>query len=228
MTMTPLRTLAVALATLPAVAFAKEPATGFYVGGGLGQSSWSIDYAAQIQNAYQGTGFTVDQAHMTDDRDTAWKLYGGWRFHPYGAVELGYQDFGRATGYYEIGVPNIGPATRDARYRLDGVELSALGVMPFAERATLFVKAGALFARLRYDESGTNQFGEPASFSHNDRHTRFLWGLGGTYEIVDAVSVRLEWQRVQDVGDTFALTENGNGRFDHVDYAGIALQWRFR
>lgn len=223
-----LRPLILALALSPGLAAAKEPATGFYVGGGLGLATYSIDYASQISNAYEGSGFTVDAAHLTDRRDTAWKLYGGWRFHPYFAVEAGYVDLGKATAYYEIGVPNIGPATRDARYRLDGVEVAALAIAPVGSVGTVFAKAGAMFTHLKYDESGTNQFGEPASFSHTDRKTRFTWGIGGTAVLAEQLSLRFDWQRVEDVGQTFALTESGNGRFDHVDYAGVALQWRFR
>lgn len=228
MTPTSIRSL-VALACLaPAVTLAQAPVPGVYVGGGIGRSDYRIDFGAQVSRAYEGTGFTVDTAQMTDRRDTAWKVYGGWRFHPYGAVEVGYVDFGRASAHYQVGVPGIGTATRDARYRVAGVDLSALGVMPVGARATVFARAGAMFTRLEYDESGANPFGEPASFSHTDRDTHFTWGLGGTYALTDALSVRVEWQRVEDVGEPFALTESGNGRFEHLDWAGVALQWRFR
>ena len=228
MTMNALRKLVATVAFAPAVALAQAPDTGFYVGGGAGRSDFSIDFGSQVSRAYEGTGFTVDTAQVTDRNDTAWRVHGGWRFHAYGAVELGYVDFGRATAYYEIGVPNLGPATRDVRYRISGVELSALGVAPVGARATVYAKAGAMFTRLQYDESGTNQHGEPASFSHTDRQTRFTWGLGGTYLLTDALALRADWQRVEDVGEPFALTESGNGRFEHLDYAGVALQWRFR
>ena len=223
-------TLALALAAAcasPALP-AKEPALGFYVGAGLGQSSWRSNYASQVDGAYEGTGFTVDVASVTDDSDTAWKAYGGWRFHPYGAIEAGWLDFGRARTHYEIGVPNIGPAVRDGRYRLSGAELSAAGVMPVGDRATVFAKAGALFSELDYDESGANQFGEPGSFAHTNRQTLFLWGIGGTFEIVDTLALRLEWQRAEDAGERFALNDSGNGRFEHVDVVSLSLQWRFR
>lgn len=216
----------VALATSPALA--KEPALGFYVGAGGGVSSFRSDYASQVNNAYANTGFTVDAASVADDRDTAWKAYAGWRFHPYAAIEAAWLDFGEARTHYAIGVPAQGVATRDGRYRLTGAELSALGIVPLGDRATVYAKAGALFSRLKYDESGVDQFGAPASFSHSNRDTKFLWGLGGSFEIVESLSVRVEWQRAEDVGESFALTDSGNGRFDHVDMATIALSWRFR
>jgi len=168
--------LLVAIAAAPAIA--KEPALGFYVGAGAGVSSFRGDYASQVDQAYAGTGFTVDAATVTDDRDTAWKVYAGWRFHPYGAIEAAWLDFGEARTHYAIGVPNIGAATRDGRYRLSGAEVSALGIVPLGDRATVYAKAGALFSQLKYDESGLNQFGEPGSFSHTNRETKFLWGLG--------------------------------------------------
>jgi len=218
--------LLVAIAAAPAIA--KEPALGFYVGAGAGVSSFRGDYASQVDQAYAGTGFTVDAATVTDDRDTAWKAYAGWRFHPYGAIEAAWLDFGEARTHYAIGVPNIGAATRDGRYRLSGAEVSALGIVPIGDRATVYAKAGALFSQLKYDESGLNQFGEPGSFSHTNRETKFLWGLGGSFELVDSLAVRIEWQRAEDIGERFALTDSGNGRFEHVDMATIALQWRFR
>ena len=218
--------LLVAIAAAPAIA--KEPALGFYVGAGAGVSSFRGDYASQVDQAYAGTGFTVDAATVTDDRDTAWKAYAGWRFHPYGAIEAAWLDFGEARTHYAIGVPNIGAATRDGRYRLSGAEVSALGIVPLGDRATVYAKAGALFSQLKYDESGLNQFGEPGSFSHTNRETKFLWGLGGSFELVDSLAVRVEWQRAEDIGERFALTDSGNGRFEHVDMATIALQWRFR
>jgi len=218
--------LLVAIAAAPAIA--KEPALGFYVGAGAGVSSFRGDYASQVDQAYAGTGFTVDAATVTDDRDTAWKVYAGWRFHPYGAIEAAWLDFGEARTHYAIGVPNIGAATRDGRYRLSGAEVSALGIVPLGDRATVYAKAGALFSQLKYDESGLNQFGEPGSFSHTNRETKFLWGLGGSFELVDSLAVRIEWQRAEDIGERFALTDSGNGRFEHVDMATIALQWRFR
>ena len=223
-----LRLLAAGLLVVPSLALAKEPALGFYVGAGAGVSSFHGDYASQVGNAYANTGFTVDTASLTDDRDTAWKAYAGWRFHAYGAIEAAWLDFGEARSHYEIGVPNIGAATRDGRYRLSGAELSALGIMPVGDRATVYAKAGALFSRLKYDESGFNQFGEPGAFSHTNRETKFIWGVGGSFEIVDSLSVRVEWQRAEDIGERFALNDSGNGRFEHVDMATIALQWRFR
>jgi len=222
------RHLAVLVAIAAAPAIAKEPALGFYVGAGAGVSSFRGDYASQVNQAYAGTGFTVDAATVTDDRDTAWKAYAGWRFHPYGAIEAAWLDFGEARTHYAIGVPNIGAATRDGRYRVSGAEISALGIVPIGDRATVYAKAGALFSQLKYDESGLNQFGEPGSFSHTNRETKFLWGLGGSFELVDSLAVRIEWQRAEDIGERFALTDSGNGRFEHVDMATIALQWRFR
>jgi len=222
------RHLAVLVAIAAAPAIAKEPALGFYVGAGAGVSSFRGDFASQVNQAYAGTGFTVDAATVTDDRDTAWKAYAGWRFHPYGAIEAAWLDFGEARTHYAIGVPNIGAATRDGRYRLSGAEISALGIVPIGDRATVYAKAGALFSQLKYDESGLNQFGEPGSFSHTNRETKFLWGLGGSFELVDSLAVRIEWQRAEDIGERFALTDSGNGRFEHVDMATIALQWRFR
>ena len=206
---------------------AAELFLGPYIGAGGGQSFFDMNFAGQVNSAYSGTGFTVESANLTDDKDGAWKLYGGWRFHRYGAIELGYLDFGSATTQYDVGVPQ-GVARRDGRYRLTGWETSLAGTLPVGDRATVFAKAGVLFSRLKYSESGTNQFDEPTSFSATNNQSRFIWGLGGSFEVWQALSGRLEWQRVEKVGETFALNESGNGRFDHVDLVTLSVQWQFR
>lgn len=121
-----------------------------------------------------------------------------------------------------------GVARRDGRYRLTGWETSLAGTLPVGDRATAFAKAGVLFSRLKYSESGTNQFDEPTSFSATGNQSRFTWGLGGSFEVWQALSGRLEWQRVEKVGETFDLNESGNGRFDHVDLVTLSVQWQFR
>lgn len=219
--------VAVAVAFAPA-SRAAEPVLGPYVGAGGGQSMFRSNLPGQIESAYAGSGLTVESASVTDDKDGAWKVYAGWRVHRYAAVELGYLDFGRATTHYDIGVPFQGIARRDGRYELTGIELSGVGILPIADRWAVFAKAGALFSRLEYDETGVNQFSEPASFSHTNRQTRFLWGLGGSFDVTDALSARLEWQRVEKPGKTFALDDSGNGRFDQVDLFSLNVQWQFR
>src|SRR5689334_21072152 len=100
------RSLVLLLALASSPVLAREPALGFYIGGAVGQSNFRGDYAQQVQNAYANSSFTVNSASLTDDKDTAWKGYVGWRFHPYFAVEAGWLDFGEARSHYEIGVPN--------------------------------------------------------------------------------------------------------------------------
>lgn len=209
------------------IAAAAEP-NAWYVGGAVGQSSFRSDLSAQINRAYDGSGFTVDKAGVTDNSDTGWKVYGGWQFHRNAAVELGYLDFGRATTHYEVVVPAQGTAIRDGKYRMSGVELSLVAIAPIGERASVFAKAGALASKLKYSESGVDQFGAPASFSADDDQVRLVWGLGGSVSLTPSVSARLEWQRVEKVGERFALTTTGNGLFDHVDLVSASLVWRFR
>ena len=221
-----LAALAFGCVLVPGLA-AAEP-NAWYVGGGVGQSSFRSDLSAQINRAYEGSGFTVDSARVSDNSDTGWKVFGGWQFHRNAAVELGYVDFGRATSHYEVVVPGQGTAIRDGKYRLSGVELSVLAIAPVGERASVFAKAGALASKLEYSESGVDQFGASTSFSADDNSVRFAWGLGGTVNFTPSLAARIEWQRVEKVGERFALTTTGNGEFDHVDLVSASIVWRFR
>src|SRR4051794_41965837 len=71
--------LSTALVALPAAA-------QFYVGAGVGQSK-AKDFCGG------GGGFD-----SCDDKDKAWKVYGGYAFSPYFAAEIGYNDLGRVKG----------------------------------------------------------------------------------------------------------------------------------
>ena len=66
--------LALALGALSFGAHAAEP-TGFYAGGGVGQSM-------------------VDES-FADDEDTAYQVFGGYQFNPYFGLEAAYTDFGK-------------------------------------------------------------------------------------------------------------------------------------
>ena len=128
--------LAISATIFSGAAAAAEP-NAWYVGGAVGQSSFRSDLSAQINRAYDGSGFTVEKASVTDNADTGWKVYGGWQFHRNAAVELGYLDFGRATTHYEVVVPAQGTAIRDGKYRMSGVELSLVAIAPIGERASV-------------------------------------------------------------------------------------------
>src|SRR3954467_10471470 len=74
--------LAAAAFALPAVA--QWDKSSAYVGGSIGQS--------KFKDACSGNPPGVS----CDDKDTAWRIFGGYQFSPNFAAELGYHDLGEA------------------------------------------------------------------------------------------------------------------------------------
>src|SRR5918999_616226 len=102
-------------------AFAQD--TAFYVGGALGQAQVDIDC----------TGAT-----SCDEKDTSWKIFGGYQFNRNLAIELGYINFGEATASGPT--PPFG--TTSVKFESTAFELVGVGSMPIADRFSIFGKLG--------------------------------------------------------------------------------------
>lgn len=155
----------------PGLSWAEEPRVpGWYLGLGAG--------AATMQDE----GEALAGSTSFDDEDTGWKLFGGWRFHRYGAVELAYVDFGEFTGE--------GPLRNN--WEASGINASVLGVWPLPNRFSLFGKIGATYWDVENNFTGG---------SGDDNGTDFSYGVGAQYDFTDRVGARVEWERFQDVGE---------------------------
>ncbi len=218
--------VAAAMVTLWAsTANAAEPATGFYIGAGIGGTHFEQDFNADVRSAYAGSPFTVTSASMTDKSGTTALAYAGWQFHPNFAVEAAYADLGKARAAYTL--DRQGPFTREAEYKVSAATVTLVGSVPVGANFSVFAKGGVAWTKLKYHESGDDR-GTPFSFTAPDvNQTRGIAGLGVTYATTPNVSIRGEWDRYFDVGNTFALTSEGNGQFSSIDAFWIGAQYRF-
>ncbi|WP_284616010.1 outer membrane beta-barrel protein [Aquabacterium humicola] len=156
-------------------------AEGLYGGASLGQSDWKTE---QLPN------FGVDR------RDTAGKVFGGWRFGPNFAAELGYARLGRAR--YTGGVI---PGT--VTLRGHGLYLDAVGTVPLGANFSVLARAGVFTGRARLDA--------PVAGSDADHGTRWKAGLGAEYAFNPQWAARIEWERYRfdvfgDKGDVDLLS----------------------
>src|SRR5207342_2946038 len=67
--------------------------SGWYLGGGIGQSQANIA-DDRISTQLSGYGLTMTSID-DDDKDTGYKLFGGYKFNKYFAVEGGYFNLGK-------------------------------------------------------------------------------------------------------------------------------------
>ena len=115
--------VAAAVSATPAAA---QDATGLYVGGSLGASSWKGGAAGGIAD---------------DDSDRGGKLYGGYAVTPNFAVETGYARLGRFSG------PN-------GNLKGDGYFVDAVGTLPLGDGFSALGRVGAFNGKLRSDTAG--------------------------------------------------------------------------
>jgi OOP family OmpA-OmpF porin len=163
--------LAGAAFALPAAAQSRagdrSPAlSSAYIGANIGQS--------KFRNACNG--FTG-----CDDKDTSFRLFGGYQFTPNIAAELGYNDFGKIGG---IDVKS------------NAWDLSAVGMWPLASQISLLGRVGLYHGEVKDGGSDTKN--------------GVTFGLGAQYDFTRNVGVRAEWQRFNNISsnvdvDTFSI-----------------------
>ena len=135
---------------------------GFYVGVGVGQ-------AGQKFNEF-------------DADDTALKLFGGWSFNKYFAVEGGYVDGGTQSD--ELGQLDVDLSS-------DGFFAQAIGKLPIGRYFAPYAKFGYVF----YDS--TTKISSPGgSFSGSESDADFIYGGGLEFKLGDNFRLRAEYEEV--------------------------------
>ena len=153
---------------------------GFYAGLGVGKASIDID----------AVDFDAD--------DTAFKVFGGYNFHPNFAVELAYIDGGQPGERYGTGSIEIA---------VDGINASAVGRLPINEVFSIFGKVG--FAS--YDVEIEGRIGSNLVASDSTSDEDMSYGLGAVFNVGAAVELRGEYEAV-DVSD---------GSFNILSLSGV-------
>lgn len=205
--------------TLLAVAFAAFSIPShaqWYAGGTIGQAEGSFGASGQNEQLLD-LGFD-DSSTSFDDKDTAYRVYGGFRFHRNFAAELAYVDLGR----YQLRSTVLPAGTLTNRIRSSGAELSVLGLLPVGERWSLFGRLGVLAARTQASYSGEGSiFVNEGEGEQTKRTSGVVYGIGAMADLTPRFGLRLEWSEYRKLGDNLT-----GGEFDaRVLSAGV--QYRF-
>jgi OOP family OmpA-OmpF porin len=177
---------AILLLALAAPAFADNE-KGLYVGAGLGQFNVKVDDVSDISGVVGG--FDAD--------DTSWKIFGGYRFNPFFALELDYIDFGG---------PNDTVNGTKVESKINGVAPYAIASIPVGI-IDLFAKAGYLFYDVKVDVAGARV--------SSDSDQDFAYGAGVGITVFDHIHARLEYERIEisNADKTDAVWLSGAWRF---------------
>jgi OOP family OmpA-OmpF porin len=151
--------LAIAALAFAGGAAAQPSLSSVYVGATIGE--------AELKDACAGVG-------GCDEKDTAWRILGGYQFNRYFAAELGYHNLGEASA----------PA---GKTEATAWELVGVARYPLTGEFSVYGKLGGYRGEL---EAPTAE----------ETNTDFTYGVGLQYDILKNVGVRGEWQRYNKMG----------------------------
>jgi OOP family OmpA-OmpF porin len=181
--------LSVASAMLVAgPAFAQDQ--GWYVGLHVGQAK-----AKDACDTIGGLGLSCD------DKDTMFRILGGYQFNKHLAVELGYNDFGSAEA----------SGAGNASFEAKAWEATAVGSWPFTPNLSAYGKLGMY----RGDTDATGTGG-----SASETNTDLTYGIGVRWDFTRNLAARAEYQIYKDIG-------GGNITESDVEVISIGAIWKF-
>ncbi|MGD8574951.1 MAG: outer membrane beta-barrel protein, partial [Gammaproteobacteria bacterium] len=154
-----------------------------------------------------------------DHTDMGYKVFGGYQFNPFIAVEGGYVDLGENSFTTVVTSAPVGfmTGTATGKYKTsDGFYLDAVGMVPIGERFSLLGRLGAYSMRVKLEVSGP-----AASLSDSSTDSDLHAGLGGAWHITDNWEARAEFDHFRKVGDP-----DVTGEAD-VDLWSLGLVFRF-
>ena len=176
---------ALVVAAAAPVAFAQEQNPGFYLGGGVGQFNAQIDDVDDVDS-------TVDE---WDNDDTAYKLFGGYRFNNFLAVELDYINLGEPSGAVLPG--------RNVDASVDGFAPYVVATIPLGNWFEVYGRLGYYF----YDATLGIEDGAGGRVEFDEESEDLVYGAGIGANFADRFNVRFEYERfdLQGVDDADAL-----------------------
>ncbi|WJW75518.1 outer membrane beta-barrel protein [Thiohalobacter sp. IOR34] len=181
-------------------------AEGSYLGLGWGRTGMD-DESAALDTAFAADGYTTSTS--MDDSDGGLKLYGGHLFNDNWGLEVGYLDFGTFT---LNGTESSTPFTYTGDVDANAWYLAGVLRVPFGTGFAFNAKAG--FARWKLDAAiSATVLDTTFRGQLDDSGTSAILGLGGAFDVTDALAIRVDYDRV-------AADEN-------LDMISLSVQLRF-
>ncbi len=164
---------------------------GLYIGGGVGDFSSAVD---EINSLDDDDDVGIDFS----DGDNATKLFAGWNFNRFFAVQGDFVDFGEASGA-------VTPSVRGTS-DVQGFAPSVVGTLPIGP-IDLFARVGMMFYEVDLNLTG----GRLVDESGED----LVWSAGIGIDIRDKATLRLEYEEI-DIAE-----------LDEADALWLNFAWKF-
>lgn len=177
----------VALGALHTTNALAEDSSYYYAGVGVGQSRANIEEDRMTNSVVP----SLVIANITHDKsDTAYKLYGGYQFNRYFAVEAGYFNLGA----YSFTSTTVPTGQLNGRIKVQGVNIDLVGTLPVTDVFSVMARIGAHNSKTSdtFSGSGAAIVLEP---NPSKRQTNYKAGLGLQYEINPSFLIRAEVER---------------------------------
>jgi opacity protein-like surface antigen len=203
---------------------------GPYGGLLVGNAKYTLDAdeaEADLVAFFEASGApTRNVTTSSEDTDIGYTAAFGYRFSRYVAAELGLAQYGESSskvrGEIDQG-QGLGfqPASVEFSFAVGGPLFSVIGILPLGDKFELYGRAGLLFASAERDLEARIDGQNAGRGSAKGDSTEVVFGAGLAYHINQIYSVRLEHQRLSDVGQ-----EDRSGTED-INYTALGFIVRF-
>jgi OOP family OmpA-OmpF porin len=205
-------TLGLAALVMIASPFALADDTGWYGGANVGQSRAKID-DPRIIGGLLNDGFTTTSIYDVN-RDTGYKLFGGYQFNPNFALEGGYYDLGK----FGFNANTLPAGALNGNIRVTGLNLDAVGLFPFTEKFSAFGRVGLNYADAKDSFSGSGLV-NVTNPDPSKRSLNYKFGAGLQYAFTEKLAMRVEAERYR--------IDDAVGNKGDVDLVSVGLIYRF-
>lgn len=184
-----------------------------YVGLSAGRSQAQFDERL-LATRLLGAGRSITSLSR-DERDTAYKIFGGYQFNRYFATELGYFDLGKSS----FNVSTLPVGSLAGELAVQGVNLDLVATLPLSERWAVSARLGAQYARTRTYATGVGSIivTDPEG---RRRETNAKVGLGLQYAFSPSFIVRAEAER-------YRVSDGHGGGKGNINVASLSLLFPF-
>lgn len=206
-----------ALSLVGCVLMAATPAlaqnTPWYGGANIGRSAATID-GDRIRDQLEQSGVLNVTGFDKDDRETGYKIFGGYQFNQYLSTELGFFDLGK----FDFSATTNPPGTLDGSIKVRGLNLDLVGFLPVTERFSAFGRIGVSYTHAKDDLYSTGAVA-PVNSNNTERAGNYKFGAGVQYAFTPALAMRAEAERYRISSDNLS---DGD-----VDLFSLGVVYRF-
>jgi OOP family OmpA-OmpF porin len=164
-----------------------------YVGGSIGQSERKDVCGVLLVGG------------SCDEKDTAWRILGGYQIN---------RNFAAEFGYHNLGEVKASAGASSSTSKSNVWELVGIGAYPFANQFAVYGKLGGYRGKTTLSSNVTGVGGE-------EKNNGLTYGFGLQWDPMANLGVRAEWQRYDNVGGP----RTGEGDINALTLGAI---WHFR